>query len=209
MSCRHKPLVMRGFYFITDETLSRSGTEHDVAVAASCGCAMIQFRSKSGGSRAMYDEAMKLKLLSGTVPFIVNDRVDIALAVHADGVHLGQNDLPAREARRLMGEEAIIGVSVSSPQQAIAAEEARASYIAVSPVFSTATKGDAGPGLGLAMLSAIRSVARLPLAVIGGVTLERAKECLVEGADLVCAIGATVTRSDLHVAIAEFKEVFQ
>jgi thiamine-phosphate pyrophosphorylase len=200
---------MRGFYFITDGQLTRHGLEHDVAQAVAAGAVLIQYRFTQGDTGMLMEEAGRLKRLAGAVPFIVNNRIDIARAVGADGVHLGRNDPPIREARQILGTRAIVGASVDSVESALAAAEAGASYLAVSPVYASSTKPDAGPGLGTAMVAAIRGRTRLPLAVIGGITPARALACREAGADLVCAIGATLSRPDLQVAIHEFKELFQ
>jgi thiamine-phosphate pyrophosphorylase len=199
---------VRGFYFITDQGLSLLGNEADVAAAACSGAACVQYRAKNLPSRAMYAEALRLKALAGTVPFVVNDRIDIALAVGADGIHLGQSDLPLAVARRLMGDRAIIGISVTEAGEARRAESEGATYLGVGPVFATATKADAARPIGLIGLKNIRGATRLPLVAIGGIDLDGARSCLAAGADMVAAIQATVARPDAAGAMSLFGGLF-
>jgi thiamine-phosphate pyrophosphorylase len=138
---------VRGYYFITDARLSRAGNESDVRDAVAAGVRVVQYREKGADTRAVYEEALRLREFCRGALFVVNDRVDLALAVDADGVHLGQQDLPYDLARRLLGPEKIIGITVSSLAEALDAARLGADYLGVSPIFSTSTKADAGePG---------------------------------------------------------------
>jgi thiamine-phosphate pyrophosphorylase len=128
--------------------------------------------------------------------------------VAADGVHLGQEDLHYRQARRLLGERKIIGISVNTVEQAIEAASLGADYLGVSPIFATRTKPDAGEPAGLSLLREIRRRVRLPLVAIGGITLDNAPDVIQAGADSLCAISAVVTRPDVRAAIQEFQRLF-
>lgn len=201
---------MKGYYFITDEGLSAAGVMSDVRQAIHAGARIIQYRNKTADSRRLYDEARAIRELcagSGT-RLIINDRIDIALAVGADGVHIGQEDLPYDEARRLLGAGAIIGVTVHDVEEAVAAERAGADYLGVSPVFSTGTKSDAGTPCGVETLAAVRRACRVPVVAIGGIDLSNADECIAAGADMICAISAVVTRPDVAGEILKFQRKY-
>jgi thiamine-phosphate pyrophosphorylase len=199
---------MRGYYFITDTGLSRAGNVSDVKNALVAGIKIVQYRAKEAGTRVMLAEALELKRLCRGALFLVNDRVDVALAVDADGVHLGQEDLPYDTARRLLGPEKIIGITVSSLDEALAAARRGADYLGVSPIFFTRTKPDAGTPTGLTLLREIRAAVDLPLAAIGGITPENAPEVIDAGADMLCAISQVVTHPDVCLAVRKFQKLF-
>lgn len=190
-------------YVITDSQIS-GGREHaDIATAAVRGGAdVIQFRDKVMPARRFYEEAEKIREITRNagILFIVNDRLDVALATEADGVHLGQGDLPLSAARRISPEGFIIGVSVGSVDQAVAAEEGGAGYIAVSPVFGTPSKPDAGPGLGIALVSEIAGRVSIPVVAIGGITAANVCRVIAAGADGVAVISAVVGDPDISAA---------
>ena len=165
---------MKGYYFITDTGLSRAGNVKDVRRALTAGVGIVQYRAKETGTRVMLAEAQELKSLCQGAIFLVNDRVDVALAVDADGVHLGQEDMPYETARRLLGPDKIIGITVSTLAEARTAARQGADYLGVSPIFFTRTKPDAGLPAGLTLLRDIRDAVSLPLAAIGGITHENA-----------------------------------
>ncbi len=200
---------MKGYYFITDAGLSRAGNLSDVQEAVAAGVSLVQYRAKDESLRAMLAEALELKKLCRGTRFVVNDRVDVALAVDADGVHLGQDDLPGDAARRLLGPGKIIGITVSSLEEALAAARHGADYLGVSPIFPTGTKPDAGAPTGLALLRDIRKALSLPLAAIGGLTLKNCPEVIAAGVDLVCAISAVVTQADVRGEIEKFQRLFR
>ena len=199
---------MRGYYFITDTGLSRGGNVNDVRRALAGGVRIVQYRAKEASTRAMLAEALELKRLCQGAIFLVNDRVDVALAVDADGVHLGQDDLPYEIARRLLGPGKIIGITVSTLEEALTAAGQGADYLGVSPIFFTRTKPDAGAPGGLSLLREIRAAVDLPLAAIGGITCENAPQVIEAGADMVCAISQVVTHPDVCVAVQEFQKLF-
>jgi thiamine-phosphate pyrophosphorylase len=202
------PARLKGYYFITDKTLSIHGNEADVRSAAAAGVRIIQYREKNASSRRLLEEARALKKLCAGSLFIVNDRLDIALAVEADGVHLGNDDLPPAVARRLLGPDKIIGVSVRTLEEAAAARENGADYLGVAPVFPTATKADAGAACGPAVIARIKNEIGLPVAAIGGITLANAPEVIAAGADMICAISAVVAAAEPSAAMRRFEELF-
>ena len=130
--------------------------------------------------------------------FIINDRVDIALAVEADGVHVGQGDLPLVAARRILGPDKIIGVSTHNPQQALTAEQEGADYIGFGPLFGTTTKATGYTARGLEQLQEMRKQVRIPIVAIGGITVERAPSALQAGADAVAIISDIVLAPDIQ-----------
>ncbi len=200
---------MRGYYFITDAALSRAGNARDVAAAVAAGVRVVQYRQKQGQPRDLLAEARQLRRLCRRALFLVNDRVDIALEVAADGVHLGQEDLPYHEARRLLGPDKIIGLTVHHVDEALAALELGADYLGVSPIFNTTTKSDAGAPTGVELLAEIRRRVSIPLIAIGGITLANAPAVIRAGADAVCAISAVVTAADVRAEIEKFQQLFR
>jgi len=199
---------VRGYYFITAAILSRAGNESDVAAAVAAGVRVVQYREKHSHTRDLVAEARQLRELCRHTRFLVNDRVDLALEVGADGVHLGQEDLPCPEARKILGPKKIIGVTVHNLAEALMAQAGGADYLGVSPIFSTATKADAGAPTGVALLAAIRRRVSLPLVAIGGITLANAPAVIAAGADAVCAIAAVVTRPEVKAEIEKFQKLF-
>jgi thiamine-phosphate pyrophosphorylase len=199
---------MRGFYFITDAGLSRAGNVSDVAQAVAAGVRVVQYRDKHSQPEQARAEARKLRKLCRDVLFLVNDRVDLALEVEADGVHLGQDDLPYAAARRLLGPHKIIGLTVHNVREALEAVQLGADYLGVSPIFPTRTKADAGAAGGLRLLREIRRRVSLPLIAIGGINPANAREVIRAGADGLCAISAVVTGADVRAAIEEFQQLF-
>lgn len=199
---------MRGYYFITDAGLSRAGNAADVLAACAAGVKAVQYREKCADTRDIYEEARRLKALCRGALFLINDRVDLALAVDGDGVHLGQQDLPYTIARKIMGPGKIIGITVSSLVEALDASRQGADYLGVSPIFPTATKADAGTPGGLDLIREIRKRVSLPLIAIGGITLANAPEVIQAGADGLCAISAVVTKPDVRAEIAKFQALF-
>lgn len=182
-----------GFYFVTDRDLSAHGMLEDVREALRAGVPLVQYRDKGAGApRADLAAEMQRLCRKAGVPLIVNDDIDLALSIGADGVHVGQGDAPVSEARRRLGSLAIVGVSVSTAAQAREAERAGATYVAASPVFCTPTKPDAGPPIGFEGVCRLRAATRLSLAVIGGIGDANVPALVEAGADLVCAISESL-----------------
>ena len=200
--------MLRGYYFITDSMISRAGNTSDVKSALAAGVKVIQYRNKISGTKEMYDEALKLKSMCQGALFLVNDRLDIALSINADGVHLGCDDMPYAAARKLLGKNKIIGLTVHSVREAIQAQKAGADYVGVSPIFATKTKTDAGRPLGIGLLKEIRKRISIPIIAIGGINLSNAEEVVRAGADGLCAIRAVVTKPDVKKEIEKFQALF-
>ena len=190
-------------YIITDARLSRGRSHLEIVRAAiQGGATVVQYREKEATTRRMVEEARELRELCRKlgVPFIVNDRVDVALAVDADGVHVGQDDMPAPLARKLIGPEKILGVSVSTVAEAIQAQRDGADYISASPVFSTPTKLDAPQPTGVEGLRAIAEAVDRPVVAIGGIKAHNAAQLIRAGAAGVAVISAIVAADDVEAA---------
>jgi thiamine-phosphate pyrophosphorylase len=157
----------------------------------------------------MYLEALELRRLSQGATFLINDRLDIALAVEADGVHLGQKDMPYGLARRILGKKKIIGLTVHNLKEAQEAEKVGADYIGVSPVFPTNTKGDAGRAVGIELIAKIKRRVALPLVAIGGINLSNARKVICAGADGLCAISAVLTKKNVRAEIEKYQRLFK
>ena len=178
-------------YPITDTRLSGLSHAEQVARLIEGGASLIQLRDKLSAPREFYREAAAALQIARDhgARLIINDRVDIALALKADGVHLGQTDIPVAAARRLLGKEAIIGFSTHNMEQAKLATNLPVDYLAFGPIFPTSTKENPEPVTGLVAMSEVAtSKGRLPLVAIGGITLENAREVLKAGADTVAVI---------------------
>ena len=199
---------MKGYYFITDSKLSRAGNISDVEQAVSCGVEVVQYRNKNAETRQMYEEALRLREICKDSLFIINDRVDIALAAEADGVHLGQSDMPCLAARKLLGYKKIIGVTVHNLAEALLAESIGANYLGVSPIFQTATKPDAGKPAGISLIEEVRAQVDIPLIAIGGINHSNASEVVRAGADGLCAISCVVAKENVRDEISKFQEIF-
>jgi thiamine-phosphate pyrophosphorylase len=194
-------------YLVTDENLSRGRSHLQIAVLAiEGGVDVIQLRDKEMPARELFQCALEIRSLTARkgVRFIVNDRLDIALAVGADGVHLGQDDLPSAVARSL-APDLVIGVSVGSVEEAVIAQREGADYVAVSPLFGTGSKKDAGPGHGLEVLREVRGSVTLPVVGIGGINIANVAEVVGAGADGVAVISALVSQPDVTKAAKELR----
>jgi thiamine-phosphate pyrophosphorylase len=172
------------------------------------GAEMIQLRDKTRSLRELLPQACAIRLLcrSHGALFIVNDRLDLALAAEADGAHVGQEDFPAAQARGLLGPGRILGVSTHSLAQAQAAQAAGADYIGFGPIFATGTKNTGYTSRGLEALRAIRQAVSLPILAIGGITLENVTAVIAAGATAPAVISAVVATPDVAAAAAAFRE---
>ena len=200
---------MKGYYFITDSNLSRAGNAKDVLCAVACGVEVVQYRNKNAESRMMYEEAVRLREICSEALFLINDRVDIALAIEADGVHLGQEDIPCIVARKMLGPGKIIGITVHNLAEAKEAETSGADYLGVSPIFQTKTKLDAGKPAGIALIEEIRKQVSIPLIAIGGINHSNATEVIQAGADGLCAISCVVAKENVDDEIKKFQKLFK
>ncbi len=186
-------------YPITDRAISGISHLEQVRALIAGGARLIQIRDKAASSLELFDEIRECLVLAKqhNVQLIVNDRVDIALALNANGVHLGQNDLPPKAARELLGKKAIIGFSTHNVEQAIAAAKLPVDYIAIGPVFSTRTKIDHESPVGLTGIEDIRKVVGdLPIVAIGGIGFEMIADVLSASADSVALISALVSDAE-------------
>ncbi len=205
-------MIDYSLYLVTDRSLSLGRTTCEVVKAAVAGgVTVVQLREKDCTTRQFIAEARLLKeLLLGTgIPLIINDRLDVALAVGAEGLHLGQQDMSIADARRLAGPDMVIGISAESLDDARRAEAEGADYIGISPVFATTTKNDAATPLGLEGIRRIRRAVNLPLVGIGGITLVNAAEVLLAGADGVAVVSAIVSAPCPCTAASALKQRLQ
>ena len=196
-------------HVITDTLLQKRFSHVELTEMAIAGGAdTIQFRSKSGSTRGMINAAKQMKILcSGAgVPLIINDRVDIALAVGADGVHLGQDDFPIPVARKLLGPDAIIGGSAGDMEEAEKCLAEGADYIGVGPVYDTKSKTDAGEAMGIENLRIIAEKIPLPIIAIGGITVSDMDELLNAGAHGVAVISSVCLSDDPEAAARRFRD---
>ncbi|WP_321429016.1 thiamine phosphate synthase [uncultured Methanolobus sp.] len=198
------------FYLVTDSGLSKAGTLSDVEKAVAAGCRAIQYREKSISTKEMILEAAKIKEICGDESiFLVNDRVDVALAVDADGVHIGQDDMPIETARRLLGPDKIIGLSVHNVEEALEAEKMGADYVGLGPIFNTSTKKDAGNSIGSENIRPVKDAIKIPVVAIGGINKENSESVIEGGADSLVAISAVVCSDDVGQETRDFIDLIQ
>ena len=201
--------MIKGYYFITDASLSKNGNVKDIESAMKAGVSVVQYRKKFGETESMLEEARLLKkICKGKALFIINDIVELSLSVDADGVHVGQGDMLYDTARKMLGTRKTIGVTVHNIEEARMAEKKGADYLGVSPIFSTTTKDDAGSPCGVGLIKEIKKTYKVPIVAIGGITLDNAKEVVDAGADSVCAISAVVTKDNVKEEIEKFQRFF-
>ncbi len=198
-------------YLVTDDgCLQGRPLLNCVREALEGGVTLVQYRAKTASSAEMYAEALQLKALcdSFNVPLIINDRLDIAMAVGAAGVHLGQDDLPCAVARRILGEEYLIGVSAHNPAEAKAALQSGADYLGCGAVFGTATKADVKK-LGTDGLASICREKGLPVVGIGGVTADNYREVRAAGADGAAIVSGILAQPDIRTTVRAIARVSQ
>ncbi|MBI3377887.1 MAG: thiamine phosphate synthase [Nitrospirae bacterium] len=202
-----KTMYLNGLCFITGRKESCLTLKESVTVVLSSGVRCIQYREKDKSRRDIYREALILRKLTNEfrAVFVINDYADIALAVNADGVHLGQSDLPLKEARKILGTEKMIGVSTHSIDEAIEAEAGGADYIGFGPIFHTATK-DAGKPKGVAALREIKKLIKIPVVAIGGINIGNLRSVIDSGADAV-AVSSGIIQGDIADNVKRFLEV--
>jgi thiamine-phosphate pyrophosphorylase len=195
-------------YLVTDSGLSKKGTLSDVRNAVEAGCRIVQYREKSRSTREMVEEASLIKgICRGKAIFLVNDRIDVALAVDADGVHIGQDDMPIAIARQLLGNDKIIGLTVHDIREALEAEMDGADYVGLSPIFETSTKKDAGEGIGPERIREVKDALGIPIVTIGGINKENCVSVVRGGADSLVAISAIVCSDDVKRETRDFIEI--
>lgn len=197
-------------YLVTDRQLmSCDSLTEAVEQAILGGCTMIQLREKELPSLEFYNQAVAVKQVTERyhIPLIINDRIDIAMAVQAAGVHIGQHDLPAATVRKVIGENMLLGVSASSIAEAIQAQQDGADYLGVGAMFPTGTKTDA-ESVSMEELQKIRTAVSLPIVVIGGINKGNAGRFKPMGIDGLAVVSAIIAQSDIKAAAAELKDLF-
>jgi len=200
-------IPLAGLYVILDPTVRPGRPLTEVLDAAVAGGARIfQYRNKTASMKDAYDEAMSLRTRAKKlgVLFLVNDRCDLALAIDADGVHLGQSDLPYLSARRLLGPEKRIGVSTHNAGHVRDAERLGPDYIGFGPIFAPASKADHDPVVGLEGLRSIRALTSLPVFAIGGIQVQHVRPLMDAGANGIAVVSAVVGASDVSAEVARF-----
>ena len=197
-------------YLVTDRGLARGrSTLEIVRAAVQGGVTCVQLREKECSTLDFIEQAITIKdfLKTRGVPLIINDRVDVALAIEADGVHLGQTDMPLKIAKKILADSMIIGISAESLEDAIEAEKGGADYLGVSPIYGTPTKTDTAPPLGLDGLRAIRQAVHVPLVGIGGLNRDNSAAVIQNGGDGVAVVSAIVATDDPEAAAGELKQL--
>ena len=202
---------LSGVYLLLDEQWApRHNLSAVLELAAGCGIRLFQYRNKIGSPREVFAKARELREVAArtNVLFIVNDRCDVALAVEADGVHLGQDDLPLELARRIMGRHKIIGISTHRPEEVTEATRGGADYIGYGPLFPTTTKAGHEAPVGLAGLRAIRSLTPLPIFAIGGMTLDCVGDVVASGVNGIAVASAVLDAPQMEHTIRDFVSRF-
>ncbi|MGA2527251.1 MAG: thiamine phosphate synthase [Smithellaceae bacterium] len=203
---------MHGLYLVTDRRLCGGKPLEEVIIkAVKGGVAYVQLREKDVSTRSFVEEAKRVKKLLEPykIPLIINDRVDVALACGAEGVHIGQEDMPYEIVRKLMGQKAIIGLSVETWKDVEASQKLDVSYIGVSPVFPTPTKADTKGAWGLEGLSKIKASSRHHLVAIGGINESNVREVVKAGADCVAVVSAICASPDPEITARNINNLMQ
>lgn len=206
-----KKNVSYKLYVCTDSGLMTSATvEESVEAAVKGGATVIQLREKNATSRELYELALRVRAVTAkyNVPLIIDDRVDIAIAADADGVHLGQSDLPCAAARKMLGEDKIIGVTAPTPELARAAKADGADYIGIGAMFATSTKTDTKPCT-KENLAAVRAVFDLPMVIIGGVKRSNVMQFAGMGIDGAAVISDIIADPDPEAAAREMRTILE
>jgi thiamine-phosphate pyrophosphorylase len=201
-----------GLYVVTDEKLSKGLTHTEIARRAIAGGAdVIQLRDKTCDCTYLYKCAEEIRDIAWAagVPFIVNDRLDVALQAGADGVHLGQADMPLKFARRVAPKGFVTGISAGTLREALDAERDGADYIGLGPIFPTQSKSDAGADCGLDLLREVKSRISIPVVAIGGIVAGNAAAVIAAGADGIAVISAVVSQDDVTEAARRLKDIIR
>ncbi len=201
------PLDLR-VYVITHAGFRGRSHEEVARAALAGGATLLQLRDKQASARSLVETARRLVALARPegIPVVVNDRVDVALAAGADGVHVGEEDLAVGDARRILGPHAVVGASAGTVEEAVQAQRDGADYVGVGPVFPTGTKPDAGAAIGLEGLSRIAGAVRIPVVGIGGITPDNAAEVVRAGAAGVAVISAVADAEDMVEATRRLRQ---
>ena len=198
------------FYLVTNSELSKNGIFSDVETAIKAGCKIVQYREKNKSAKEMINEAIQLKkICEGKAIFLIDDRVDVALASEADGVHIGREDIPFETAKKLLGKDKIIGLTVHSLEEAVEAEKLGVNYIGLAPIFKTGTKGDARDPIGTEMIGIVRKNVSLPIVAVGGINKDNVKEVIKAGADSVVSIYALLHSNNIFDEVSNFIRIIK
>jgi thiamine-phosphate pyrophosphorylase len=195
-------------YLVTDRALSLGRSNLEVIEAAiSGGVTLVQLREKEASTQEFYQEGLNIKdyLEAARIPLIINDRIDVALALDADGIHLGQEDMPVDVARKILGPCKIIGASAFTTQEAVAAESMGADYLGLSPIFVTTTKPELVAEIGLEGISSLKQAVKIPIVGIGSMHQSNAYEAVRAGLDGVAVVSAICSQEDPKAAAAAIK----
>jgi len=202
-----RPYSLSGLYIILDPSVCPARPLVDVlTTAAEAGASLFQYRNKTASMKDAYVEALALRQAAAKagVLFIINDRCDLAVAVDADGVHLGQGDLPLDLAKKVMGPDKLIGISTHNPDQVREATAGKPDYLGFGPIFKPGSKQGHDPVVGLEGLRAMRSLTSLPVFAIGGIQIDQAGEVMRAGANGVAIISAILKAPDISLAVKAF-----
>lgn len=206
-----KPKIDYTLYLVTDSKLMSTETlEEAVEHAILGGCTLVQLREKSASSLEFYKNALSIKTITDKykVPLIINDRMDIALAVDAAGVHVGQSDMPANIVREIIGIDKIVGITANSVEAAIKAQQDGADYIGVGALYSTNTKTDIRV-IYKEELIKIRKAITVPIVGIGGINKENVVDLSDTGIDGIAVVSAVIAQKDITAATRELIEIFK
>ncbi len=206
-----KRLVLPRLYVILDAALLTISETECAEKLAAAGVRLLQYRNKRASARELFESSKRLSalLMPQGVTFVVNDRADVALAAEAGGVHVGQEDLGAEAARSVIGDGKLLGVSTHNLEQFKQAAATSADYVAVGPVFSTSTKANPDPVVGIELIRQVRSLTDKPIVAIGGITLERAAEVIRAGADSVAVISDILLAPDAGKRARQYVELLE
>ena len=197
-------------YLITDRSFLNGRSLKDcVEAAIKGGVTLVQVREKDASTREFYKIAKEVKEITSkyNIPLLINDRIDIALAIDAEGVHLGQSDMPIKLARKILGEDKIIGISANTLEEALEAQKAGADYLGIGPVFYTGTKKDIDEPIGIHGLKEITENIRIPSVAIGGINKENAKSVLETGVNGISVISAILRSENIEKASIELSNI--
>jgi thiamine-phosphate pyrophosphorylase len=201
---------MFDLYVVTDESLSKGRSNVEIArLAYEGGADIVQLRMKNATKDRMLDDALKIKEIADDMCrfFFVNDNVEVAVESEADGVHLGQSDMPLPEAREIMGDHMLIGISANTVETAKLAESQGAAYVGVGSIFSTSTKPDADQSLGLDAIFTIRQAVDIPIVAIGGINMGNIQDVIRAGADSAAVVSAVVSQDDVRKAAHDLRDL--
>ncbi len=205
-----KPQIDYSIYLVTDRDLMSTETlEEAVEQAIKGGCTLVQLREKDCSSLDFYNTAVKVKKITDkyNIPLLINDRLDIALAIDAAGVHVGQSDLPCSVVRKIIGDDKVIGVSAGNLENAVKAEKDGADYIGVGAMYATGTKKDAKP-TSMEELQKIRENVSIPIVVIGGINKDRVQDFKGMNINGLAIVSAIIAQKNIAKATEEIKNIF-